>query len=98
MKKLNMMENAKIIKSELVLIEDQDNLKVGSIFYHYKNTKPYIVLGFCKIQENNNWIEAVLYTDLETYKQAKNSYKIDKFVRSLKEFKLKFQKLSVISY
>ena len=96
MKKL---ENVKIIKSELVSIEDQDNLKVslkvGSIFYHYKNTKPYIVLGFCKIQENNNWIEAVLYTDLETYKQAKNPYKIDKFVRSLKEFKSKFQKLSV---
>ena len=92
MKKL---ENVKIIKSELVSMEDQDNLKVGSIFYHYKNTKPYIVLGFCKIQENNNWLEAVLYTDLEIYKQAKNPYKIDKFVRSLKEFKSKFQKLSV---
>ena len=95
MKKL---ENVKIIKSELVSIKDQDNLKVGSIFYHCKNTKPYIVLGFCKIQENNNWIEAVLYTDLETYKQAKNPYKIDKFVRSLKEFKSKFQKLSVTNY
>ena len=30
---------------------EQDNFKTGEIFYHYKNLKPYIILGFCKIQE-----------------------------------------------
>ena len=33
-------------------IEDQDILRPGSIFYHYKNLKPYVILGSCKIQEH----------------------------------------------
>ena len=94
------MKNKKIeIKSEVLQwlpIEDQDILRPGSIFYHYKNLKPYVILCSCKIQEHGVWVEALLYTDLEIYKQAENKYKVEKFVRTFQEFKLKFKKLGVI--
>ena len=75
---------------------EQDNFKTGEIFYHYKNLKPYVILGSCKIQEHGVWVEALLYTDLEMYKQAENKYKVEKFVRTFQEFKSKFKKLGVI--
>ena len=75
---------------------EQDNFKTGEIFYHYKNLKSYIILGFCKLQEKNIWIEAVLYSDFEAYKQAENKQEVEKFTRTLKEFKIKFKKLGEI--
>ena len=94
------MKNKKMeIKSEVLQwlpIEDQDILRPGSIFYHYKNLKPYVILSSCKIQEHGVWVEALLYTDLEMYKQATNKYKVEKFVRTFQEFKSKFKKLGVI--
>ena len=39
------MKNKKMeIKSEMLPIEDQDILRPGSIFYHYKNLKLYEVI------------------------------------------------------
>ena len=94
------MKNKKMeIKSEVLqweAIEDQDILRPGSIFYHYKNLKPYVILGSCKIQEQGIWVEALLYTDFEMYKQVENKYKVENFVRTFQEFKSKFKKLGVI--
>ena len=93
------MKNKKIeIKSEMLPIEDQDILRPGSIFYHYKNLKPYVILCSCKIQEHGVWVEALLYTDWEIYKQIENKYKVENFVRTFQEFKLKFKKLGVIKW
>ena len=91
------MKNKKMeIKSEMLPIEDQDILRPGSIFYHYKNLKPYVILCSCKIQEHGVWVEALLYTDWEIYKQIENKYKVENFVRTFQEFKSKFKKLGVI--
>ena len=79
-----------------MITTEEDNFKTGEIFYHYKNLKPYVILGFCKLQEKNIWIEAVLYSDFEAYKQAENKQEVEKFTRTLKEFKIKFKKLGEI--
>jgi hypothetical protein len=53
------------------------------IYYqHYKNKKYYEIIDYCLIQENNKWIEAVMYTE---------SGRIKKFCRSLEEFNSKFK-------
>lgn len=49
-----------MIKNQWLPIEDQD-IKSGQIFYHYKNLKPYMILDSCKIQEQGVWVEAILY-------------------------------------
>ena len=64
----------------------QIDLEKGSIFYHYKNLKLYEYLGPCKIQENNEWIEAVIYKE---YKSLVDS---GLFVRTKKEFLEKFKR------
>ncbi len=51
-------------------------------YKHYKNQEIYIPINFCKIQENDLWIEAVIY------KTTTNEL----FVRSKKEFMAKFTK------
>lgn len=51
-------------------------------YQHYKNGLTYTPIDFCKIQENDIWIEAVIY------KTTSNEL----FVRSLKEFESKFLK------
>lgn len=53
------------------------------IFQHYKNGKKYLIENFCKIQENDVWVEAVIYHHIDN----------DEFlyVRSLKEFEEKFK-------
>ena len=51
-------------------------------YQHYKNGLTYTPIDFCKIQENDIWIEAVIY------KTTSNEL----FVRSLKEFESKFSK------
>ena len=64
----------------------QTNLEPGSIFYHYKNFNPYEYIGPCKIQENDEWVEAVIYKE---YKSLVDS---GLFVRTKKEFLEKFKR------
>ena len=56
-------------------------IEINKAYIHYKNKEVYIVKGFCKIQENDIWVNAILYKpdDCE-----------ELFVRSLKEFEKKF--------
>ena len=56
-------------------------LQLNTTYTHYKNQKNYITLNFCKIQENDVWVEAVIY-------KPENSEEL--FVRSCKEFEEKF--------
>lgn len=55
-------------------------LKLNHPYVHYKNALTYIPVDFCKIQENDVWVQAVIY---KTTTQ-------ELFVRSLKEFQEKF--------
>ena len=52
-------------------------------YTHYKNKQTYITIDFCKIQENDIWVKAVIYKpdDCE-----------ELFVREYKEFEEKFIK------
>lgn len=52
------------------------------LYKHYKNGKLYEIVDRCMIQENNEWIEAVIY------KERNNDLK---FCRSLEEFNKKFK-------
>ena len=56
---------------------------LNTTYTHYKNKESYTTVNFCKIQENDFWIDAVIYkpNDCE-----------ELFVRSCKEFELKFKK------
>lgn len=54
---------------------------LNTTYIHYKNQEKYITLNFCKIQENDIWVEAVIY-------RPQNSQEL--FVRSYKEFEEKF--------
>ena len=64
----------------------QTNLEPGSIFYHYKNLNPYEYIGPCRIQENNEWVEAVIY------KEYKSRVDSGLFVRTKKEFLENFKR------
>lgn len=57
-------------------------IEIDLVYKHYKNKINYVVVDFCKIQENNEWVEAVLYREF-----AGTQW----YVRSLKEFKDKFK-------
>lgn len=57
-------------------------LKINQTYKHYKNQESYIIKDFCKIQENDVWVNAIIYT-------PKNEDKL--FVRSEKEFIEKFK-------
>jgi hypothetical protein len=56
-------------------------LQLNQIYTHYKNKQFYITINFCKIQENDIWVKAVIYKpdDCE-----------ELFVREYKEFEEKF--------
>lgn len=56
-------------------------LKLNQTYTHYKNKQSYITINFCKIQENDIWVKAVIYKpdDCE-----------ELFVREYKEFEEKF--------
>ena len=56
-------------------------LKLNQTYTHYKNKQFYITINFCKIQENDIWVKAVIYKpdDCE-----------ELFVREYKEFEEKF--------
>lgn len=91
------MENGKTKVKDFIYknIDTATPLNVGSIFYHINNEHPYIILGTCKIQENSTWVNAILYANLDAYKEAVNKYKVEKFVRSEDEFRLKFKMLKI---
>ena len=56
-------------------------LQKNKTYTHYKNNQNYIVLDFCKIQENDLWVKAVIYRPEDCE---------ELFVRSYKEFEEKF--------
>lgn len=56
-------------------------IEIEKAYKHYKNKETYIVKGFCKIQENDIWVKAVLY-------KPNNCNEF--FVRTIKEFEKKF--------
>jgi len=59
-----------------------ETIELNKNYIHYKNGLTYIPIDICKIQENDIWIEAILY---KTQSQ-------ELFVRSKKEFIEKFVK------
>ena len=60
-------------------------LKLNQLYIHYKNKEKYLTINFCKIQENNNWVEAIIY---KPFNHADNCDEL--FVRTTKEFQEKF--------
>ncbi|MDZ7817792.1 MAG: DUF1653 domain-containing protein [Aliarcobacter sp.] len=59
-------------------------IELNTTYTHYKNKESYTTINFCKIQENDTWVKAVIY-------KPNNSEEL--FVRSYEEFKNKFKKL-----
>jgi hypothetical protein len=62
-------------------------LELNKTYTHYKNKKQYIPLNFCKIQENDTWVKAIIYKPFDCE---------ELFVRTCKEFEEKFSKESEI--
>lgn len=58
-------------------------IELNTTYIHYKNKKTYTTLHFCKIQENDFWVDAIIYkpNDCE-----------ELFVRTTKEFENKFSR------
>lgn len=59
---------------------EKEQILINKEYIHYKNKKSYIPVDTCKIQENDSWIEAIIY------KADDNNL----YVRSKKEFIEKF--------
>lgn len=53
-------------------------------YIHYANNKHYVIVGTARIQENDEWVNAVIY------KSVNGS---DKFVRTAEEFFKKFKQV-----
>lgn len=59
-----------------------NTIELNKEYIHYKNGLTYIPVDYCKIQENDLWVEAIIYkTDTQ-----------ELFVRSKEEFQNKFIK------
>ena len=56
-------------------------LHLNQTYTHYKNKESYITINFCKIQENDIWVKAVIYKPADVE---------ELFVRAYKEFEEKF--------
>lgn len=57
------------------------------IYQHYKNKQFYKIIDWCKIQSNDEWIDAYIYVEADKpYHVAKTKY-----VRSVEEFHQKFK-------
>ena len=56
-------------------------IKLNQTYTHYKNKQSYITIKFCKIQENDIWVKAVIYKPDDCD---------ELFVREYKEFEEKF--------
>ena len=61
-------------------------LQLNKLYTHYKNQEKYLTINFCKIQENDSWVEAIIY---KPYKHSDNCEEL--FVRTVKEFEEKFK-------
>lgn len=66
---------------------DLEALLPGQIYEHYKNGYRYIIVDRCKIQDSNEWIDAIIYKEFI----PKQEIDTCKFVRSEKEFREKFK-------
>jgi|LGOV01.1.fsa_nt_gb hypothetical protein len=60
----------------------KDTIEFNKEYVHYKNALTYIPINRCKIQENDVWVEAIIYKTVSE----------ELFVRSLEEFQNKFTK------
>ena len=60
----------------------EQNKTKCDLYIHYKNNKLYKIVGLCKIQENNIWVDAIKYSLLNSK---------DIYVRSKSEFFEKFK-------
>ena len=56
-------------------------IELNKTYIHYKNKKSYITINFCKIQENDVWVKAVIYKPDDCD---------ELFVRTYEEFQEKF--------
>lgn len=56
-------------------------IQLKQTYTHYKNKESYTTVDFCKIQENDIWVKAVIY-------KPNNCEEL--FVREYKEFEEKF--------
>ncbi|MBU3014452.1 DUF1653 domain-containing protein [Poseidonibacter lekithochrous] len=56
-------------------------VQLNQTYIHYKNKESYITINFCKIQENDIWVKAVIYKPADCD---------ELFVREYKEFEEKF--------
>lgn len=61
-------------------------IELNQKYTHYKNNQTYTTLDFCKIQENDIWVKAVIY---------KPENEDGLFVRSYEEFAEKFIKKDI---
>lgn len=61
-------------------------IKLNQTYTHYKNQQQYLTINFCKIQENDIWVEAIIYKPLNHADKCE-----DLFVRTIKEFEEKFK-------
>ena len=60
-------------------------IELNTLYKHYKTGNDYLTLQFCKMQQNNQWLNAVIY---------KASYDDGMvYVRELKDFEDKFAKV-----
>lgn len=59
---------------------EKKSIKFNKEYIHYKNKKSYIPIDICKIQENDTWIEAIIYKadDDNLYVRSKKEF-IEKF-------------------
>ena len=62
--------------------QNKQNKTKCDLYIHYKNNKLYKIVGLCKIQENNIWVDAIKYSSLNSK---------DIYVRSKSEFFEKFK-------
>ena len=71
-----------------MIVVHQSVAKMQQIIYqHYNNEKYYKIIDWCKIQVNDEWVDAYIYVEADkTYHVAKKKY-----VRSIDEFHQKFK-------
>ncbi len=67
----------------LLTLQENSLIELKTLYKHYKNGKDYETIDFCKMQTNNEWLEAVLYRGSDG----------NLYVRELKDFADKFTKV-----
>jgi len=68
-----------------------NKIKLGKVYYHYKNHKPYKVVDLnIMIQKDNKWHPAIMYELLGSKNNNQEYPAKVKYVREIKEFMEKF--------